>query len=306
MISVDSIQMLQILLLELLMVLQQLTILGLGSQDLHFKLSPSIIQTQTNSGPLFMFQSYHVTEINYFKGSKLMKFSDLNVSILRSEHSWYIKQRCRSQFFSLFLKIEKCKINNWWIIGKSQCGGTAISNHKILTAAHCCINQYSVIAVFNDQIAGLTEVDEFAVESQERFQLSVSSNRISGLVWIRVKTIKGLCLSLWSFCGQRQLWHLYYHSGCRFIDEIEQCSMLGNSINRFKCKSWCSMLDCWLGIDTMEWQSANETAISWSQFDVSNLLSPTQERFIINSNNLWVINYDSVFIFIEQMKKLFK
>ena len=58
---------------------------------------------------------------------------------------------------------------------RSQCGGTAISKHKILTAAHCCINQYSVIAIFNDQIAGLTEVDEFSIESKESFV--IISNR---------------------------------------------------------------------------------------------------------------------------------
>ena len=88
------------------------------------------------------------------------------------QNSRYLK---RSRVFQLFKVIEKCKIDTLWIIKNSQCGGTAISNHKILTAAHCCINQYSVIAVFNDQIAGLTEVDEFAVESQERFQLLLES-----------------------------------------------------------------------------------------------------------------------------------
>ena len=60
-------------------------------------------------------------------------------------------------------------IHRQFISQKSQCGGTVISKHKILTAAHCCINQYNVIAIFNDQIAGVNEADEFQVESQERF-----------------------------------------------------------------------------------------------------------------------------------------
>ena len=55
------------------------------------------------------------------------------------------------------------------LILKSQCGGTAISKHTILTAAHCCINQHSVIAFFNDKIAGSYEPDEFSVQSQEFF-----------------------------------------------------------------------------------------------------------------------------------------
>ena len=56
---------------------------------------------------------------------------------------------------------------------KSQCGGTAISKHTIVTAAHCCINQYRVIAHFNDKIAGSYEPDEFQVESQENFSLGI-------------------------------------------------------------------------------------------------------------------------------------
>jgi len=55
------------------------------------------------------------------------------------------------------------------LILESQCGGTAISKHTILTAAHCCINQYRVIAHFNDKVAGSYEPDEFSVESQEFF-----------------------------------------------------------------------------------------------------------------------------------------
>ena len=60
------------------------------------------------------------------------------------------------------------------LILKSQCGGTAISKHTILTAAHCCINQHSVIAFFNDKIAGSYEPDEFSVQSQEFFLIGNS------------------------------------------------------------------------------------------------------------------------------------